>query len=85
MTRFLHLSVRCVLFDKVHTIARRESGLLVTVVNNDVLTDVIADNSQFELLMLSSLDEAIEAVYMNSQDNEYGDGEEEEFGEENDY
>ncbi len=73
------------LFDKVHKIALRESGLFVTVVNNDVLTDVIADNSQFELLMLSSVDEAIEAVYMHSQDSEYGEGEEDEFGEENDY
>lgn len=74
-----------ILFDKVHKIAQRESGLLVTVVNNDALTDVIADNSQFELLMLSSVDEAIEAIYMNTQDSEYGEGEEDEFGEENDY
>ncbi|MDT4867265.1 hypothetical protein FQZ97_1021640 [compost metagenome] len=74
-----------VLFDKVHKIALRESGLFVTVVNNDTLTDVIADHSEFELLMLSSVDEAIEAIYMNIQDNEYSDSEEEEFGEENDY
>lgn len=74
-----------VLFDKVHKIALRESGLFVTVVNNDSLTDVIADHSEFELLMLSSVDEAIEAIYMNIQDNEYSDSEEEEFGEENDY
>jgi len=74
-----------VLFDKVQKIAQRESGLFVTVVNNDLVTDVIADNSQFELLMLSSVDEAMEAVYMHTQDNEYDDGEEDEFGEENDY
>ncbi|MBX2953625.1 MAG: hypothetical protein KF870_14040 [Leadbetterella sp.] len=74
-----------VLFDKVHKITLRESGLFITVVNNDALTDVIADNSQFELLMLSSVDEAIEAVYMNTQDSEYGEEEEDEFGEENDY
>lgn len=74
-----------VLFDKVHKIARRESGLFVTVVNNDALTDIIADNSQFELLMLSSVEEAIEAIYMNAQDSEYDDSEEDEFGEENDY
>jgi len=74
-----------ILFDKVHKIALRESGLFVTVVNNDTLTDIIADNSQFELLMLSSVDEAIEAIYMNLQDNEYDEGEENEFGEENDY
>ena len=73
------------LFDKVQKIVRRESGLLVTVVNNDDLTDTIADHSQFELLMLSSVEEAIEAVYMNAQENEYGDGEEDEFGEENEY
>lgn len=73
------------LFDKVHKIALRESGLFVTVVNNDALTDVIADNSQFELLMLSSVDEAIDVIYMHSQDSEYGDSEEDEFGEENDY
>ncbi|MCY1307109.1 hypothetical protein D9M70_570110 [compost metagenome] len=59
--------------------------MFVTVVNNDTLTDVIADHSEFELLMLSSVDEAIEAIYMNIQDNEYSDSEEEEFGEENDY
>ena len=74
-----------ILFDKVHKIALRESGLFVTVVNNDTLTDVIADNSQFELLMLSSVDEAIEAIYVHTQDNEYGEEEEDEFGEENDY
>lgn len=74
-----------ILFDKVHKIALRESGLFVTVVNNDSLTDVIADNSQFELLMLSSVDEAIEAIYMNAQDSEEDEGEEDEFGEENDY
>jgi len=74
-----------VLFDKVHKIALRESGLFVTIVNNDTLTDIIADNSQFELLMLSSVDEAIEAVYMHIQNSEEDEGEEDEFGEENDY
>lgn len=74
-----------VLFDKVHKIALRESGLFVTIVNNDTLTDTIADNSQFELLMLSSVDEAIEAVYMHIQNSEEDEGEEDEFGEENDY
>lgn len=73
------------LFDKIQKIAKREAGLLVTVVNNDSVMDVMADNSEFELLMLSSVDEAIEAVYMHVQDNEEEDEEEDEFGEENDY
>ena len=72
-----------VLFDKVHKIALREAGLFVTIVNNDTLTDIIADHSRFELLMLSSVEEAIEAVYLNAQDNEYD--EEDEFEDENDY
>lgn len=73
------------LFDKIQKIAKREAGTFVLVVNNDDVMDVIADNSEFELVMLSSVDEAIEAVYMNTQDSEYDDEEEEEFGEENPY
>ena len=80
------LSVAAVkLFDKVQKIAQREAGLFCTVVNNDDVMDVMADNSAFELLMLSSVDEAIEVVYMHVQDNEDEEGDEEEMGEENDY
>jgi anti-anti-sigma regulatory factor len=73
------------LFDKIQKITKREAGTFVLVVNNDDVMDVIADNSEFELVMLSSVDEAIEAVYINTQDSEYDDEEEEEFGEENPY
>ena len=73
------------LFDKIQKIAKREGGTFVLVVNNDDVMDVIADNSEFELVMLSSVDEAIEAVYINTQDSEYDGEEEEEFGEENPY
>lgn len=80
------LSVSSVLlFDKIQKIAKREGGTFVLVVNNDDVMDVIADNSQFELVMLSSVEEAIEAVYINTQDSEYDDEEEEDFGEENPY
>ncbi len=73
------------LFDKIQKIAKREAGTFVLVVNNDDVMDVIADNSQFELVMLSSVDEAIEAVYINIQDSEENEEEEDEFGEENPY
>ncbi len=73
------------LFDKILKITKREAGTFVLVVNNDEIMDVIADNSQFELVILSSVEEAIEAVYMNTPDSEYGEGEEDEYGEENEY
>ena len=73
------------LFDKIQKITNRETGNFVLVVNNDDVMDVIADNSQFELIMLSSVDEAIEFIYIKTQDNEDEEEEEEEFGEENPY
>lgn len=73
------------LFDKIQKIAQREGGLFLTVVNNDDMMDVMADNSQFELVMLSSVDEAIEVIYMNAPESEFDEGEEDEFGTENDY
>lgn len=80
------LSVAAVkLFDKVQKIAQREAGLFCTVVNNDDVMDVMADHSSFELLMLSSVDEAIEVVYMHTQDSEDSEGDEDEMSEENDY
>jgi anti-anti-sigma regulatory factor len=80
------LSVSAVkLFDKVQKIAQREAGLFCTVVNNDDVMDVMADHSAFELLMLSSVEEAIEVIYMYTQDQEDEDGDEEEMGDENDY
>ena len=71
-----------VLFDKIQKIAIKEAGLFVTVVNNDKIIDIIADNSQFELLMLSTVDEAIEAVYINTSGNDNSD---DEYDMDNDY
>ncbi len=80
------LSVAAVkLFDKIHKIALRESGIFCTVVNNDDVMDVMADNSAYELLMLSSVEEAVEVIYMQTQDSDYDDGDEDEMGDENDY
>ena len=74
-----------VLFDKIHKITLKETGVFITVVNNDSVMDTIADNSEFELLMLSSIDEAIEAVYLNASSNEFDAEEEDDYDMNNDY
>ena len=68
------------LFQKVQKICKSESGLLVLVSTNDDLIDEISGKSEEFVLVLLSVDEAIDAVFMNELENDFKDEEEDEFG-----
>lgn len=72
-----------ILFDKVHKIAKREAGVFVAVLNNDDVMDSLLTHAETEIVILSSLDEAIDLVYMNSEEDDYD--EESDYEDENDY
>lgn len=68
------------LFGKVQRICVREAGLLVLVTTNDDILDYVSANAEEFLLFLPTVDEAIDAVFMNEQENDFKEEEEDEFG-----
>jgi anti-anti-sigma regulatory factor len=74
-----------ILFQKVQRICRKESGLLVLVVTDDQILEHISGQSEEFLLMLPSIEEAIDAVFMNELENDFKEGSDDEFESENDY
>lgn len=68
------------LFGKVQRICVRESGLLVLVTTNDDILDYVSANAEEFLLFLPTVDEAIDAVFMNEQENDFKEEEDDEFG-----
>ncbi len=72
---------------KIQNICNNESGLLVLVTNNSDSLDKLAEESLDFHLSLPTLEEAIDAVFMNELENEFKDEENDEFGlkEEGDY
>lgn len=74
------------LFQKVQKICKNESGLFVLVTTNDDLIDDISGKGEEFLLVLPSLEEAIDVIFMNDLENDFKDDQEDEFGmEESDY
>jgi anti-anti-sigma regulatory factor len=68
------------LFQKVQKICHNESGLFVLVSTNEAIVDLVASNSEEFILFLPSLEEAIDAVFMNELENDFKEEEEDEFG-----
>ncbi len=72
------------LFAKIQRIVKKESGIFVLVTNNDPVLDYFAEELLPEIIILPTVEEAIELVYLHGEEAEYED-EDDEFGEENDY
>jgi anti-anti-sigma factor len=70
------------LFSKVQKICNNESGLWVLVsANNNIVDDISAKTEEY-VLVLPTVEEAIDAVFMNELENDFRDEHnEEEFGE----
>jgi len=68
------------LLQKVQKICQKESGLLVVVNSNDALIENVLANSEEFILFLPSLEEAIDAVFMNELENDFKDEADDDFG-----
>ena len=68
------------LLQKVQKIFQKESGLLVVVNSNDALIENVLANSEEFILFLPSLEEAIDAVFMNELENDFKDEADDDFG-----
>ncbi len=75
------------LFSKIQKLCEKESGLLVLVSRKPDLMDDILGQTEESLLVLPTNEEAVDAIFMNELENDFKDGEENEFGfdEESDY
>lgn len=73
------------LFQKVNKLCERESGILILVSTNDDVLDIIEPLKEEGIVVLATLHEAVEAVFMNDLENEFKDEADEEdmfgFGE----
>lgn len=69
------------LLKKINALCQRESGLLVTVSNNDDILDAL-DGARIEkMVSLLSVEEAIDAIFMNELENDFlGDGVDDDHG-----
>jgi anti-anti-sigma regulatory factor len=68
------------LFNKIKKITKKESGLFVLATSNDDLLDNISGKLEEHILMLPTVEEAIDAVFMNELENEFKEEGDEEFG-----
>lgn len=68
------------LFQKIHRISTKEGGLFIIVNDHDPLLDYIAAESVATIPMIATLEDAIEAIYMNESNSEFDEGEDDEFG-----
>lgn len=68
------------LFQKIQKIVSNEGGLLTLVSTDDDLLDGISQRIEGFVLMLPTVEEAVDAVFMNELENEFKDEEENEFG-----
>jgi anti-anti-sigma regulatory factor len=68
------------LLQKVQKITKDESGLWVLVSLDDNLMEDIANRSEEFILILPSVEEAIDAVFMNELENDFKDEQEDDFG-----
>jgi hypothetical protein len=64
---------------KVGKVAERESGIIVVVAKSLDIKDQVEDLDSEYTIFLPTVDEAVEAVFMNDLENEFKDGEEESF------
>jgi anti-sigma B factor antagonist len=69
------------LFQKIVNITSKESGLFVLVTPDDDILDHISNTSEVHILMLPTVEEGIDAVFMNELENEFKEEGDDEFGE----
>jgi anti-anti-sigma regulatory factor len=60
---------------KINWLCKKDLGLLVVVTKDDDFTDLLEDSKIPDLVVLPTLEEAIDAVFMNDLENEFGAGE----------
>lgn len=64
---------------KINRQCTNELGLLVLVTKNDDLTDTLEDARIADLTILPTVEEAIDAVFMNELENDFGNGADDEY------
>ena len=64
---------------KMNRQCTNELGLLVLVTKNEVLTDFLEEARIVDLTLLPTVEEAIDAVYMNELENDFGSGADDEY------
>ena len=64
---------------KINRQCSNELGLLVLVTKNDELTDFLENARIIDLTMLPTVEEAIDAVFMNELENDFGSGADDEY------
>lgn len=64
---------------KINRQCTNELGLLVLVTKNDELTDTLEDARIADLTILPTVEEAIDAVFLNELENDFGNGADDEY------
>jgi hypothetical protein len=64
---------------KINRQCSNELGLLVLVTKNDDLTDFLYNANIADLTVLPTVEEAIDAVFMNELENDFGNGADDEY------
>ncbi len=64
---------------KINRQCSNELGLLVLVTKNDDLTDFLYETNIADLTILPTVEEAIDAVFMNELENDFGSGADDEY------
>lgn len=62
------------LLEKATRVCRKEQGLLVICTKNDDILDQIDERKIPEIILLPTVDEGIDAVFMNDLENEFNEG-----------
>jgi len=57
---------------KINMLCSRELGLMVLVSDNDDFVDMLIDGKMRDVTILPSVEEGIDAVFMNDLENEFG-------------
>ena len=64
---------------KINRQCSNELGLLVLVTKNDDLTDFLYETNIADLTILPTVEEAIDAVFINELENDFSSGAEDEY------
>ncbi|MEZ0486159.1 STAS domain-containing protein [Fibrella aquatica] len=64
---------------KINRQCSNELGLLVLVTKNDDLTDFLYETNIADLTILPTVEEAIDAVFINELENDFGSGADDEY------
>ncbi len=62
------------LLEKATRVCRKEQGLFVVCTKNDDILDQIDEKKIPEIILLPTVDEGIDAVFMNDLENEFSEG-----------